>query len=499
MSNMANSSKRLGTGGVLDAGRFGALDPDRFLGGGVGMPRLASPGSSEGWSQGGPIGGIDGPSRGGLMDGLYKAGANSNLSDPKNMAMMAGMNVTAPAELITMQVTGMPAHIEEMRAGVDPNRWKVIFAARISRGVTSLDPDQIMFCMLAKVNRELENAWTKFQNDLHLWSSDAMGVEPHPNSLAAASGLGKRLLYDAGGNAAYAGGLPGSPNAHFINLTSEATYNARFLEEFSKKYAYLGVSIAGSRSDPPESLQHSLRQIMQIMVQGRVTHLKNIFGDVRHGDRLYLAVVRPNTGTDVQHMDIMQMKALKIVPVVMRDGAGAIYNSPHEPLYGFQPATQQSDQDRARMTTQDPLLTPYAPHVGLAVNQLYRGNQALFYGARCGIDADPDVSDIYSPDLSFVDVRVVTPNNCVSRDANQGALLRRGDESSAGVASRAYFKGDAPIVTMVLATALRYYVGFVDNTEVGEPGTTPAMRHDALVNSYQENLLRGEVSVFVES
>jgi hypothetical protein len=34
---------------------------------------------------------------------------------------------------------------------------------------------------------------------------------------------------------------------------------------------------------------------------------------------------------------------------------------------------------------------------------------------------------------------------------------------------------------------------------VGEAGTTPLNRNDALTNAYVENLLRGEVSVFVES
>lgn len=499
--SLSNTSKRLGPGGVLDAGRFGALDPDRFLSGGSGMPRLSSPGSSEGWSQGGPIGGIDGTSRGGLMDGLYKAGANSNLADPKNMAMMAGMQVTAPAELITMQVTGMPAHVEEMRAGIDPNRWKIIFAARLHQPL-SQDPAALMFCMLSKTNRMLETAWTKFQNDLYLYSSKAMAAEPHPNSLAAMSGLGKRALYDssASGNSAYTGGLPGSQHTHFVNRGAETTYNARFLEEFASKFTYLGVSIAGSRSDAPESLQHSVRQIMQIMKQGRVTHLKDIFGETRHGDRLYLAVLRPNTGTDVNALDIMQMPPLKIVPVVMRDGAGLVYNSPMEPLLGYYESLHESNLDRRAMGAgQDPLLTPHQPHVGLGVNAVYGDSHALFYGSRCGISADQQVSDVFSPDLSFIDVRLVTPHHCSAKDPTNGALLCRGDESSAGNFSKAYFKGEQPLVVKVLATALTYYVGFVENTEVGEAGTTPLNRHNALTNAYEENLLRGEVSVFVEA
>lgn len=505
--SLNNSNKRLGPGGVLDAGRFGALDPARFLSGGSAMPRINNVASSEGWSQGGPIGGIDGAPRGGLMDGLYRAGANSNLADPKNMAMMAGMQVTAPAELITMQITGMPAHVEEMRMGVDPNRDKIIFGARISGAKLSQDPEQLMFCMLAKLNRELATAWTKFQNDLHLYSSNAMGAEPHPNSLAALSGLGKRALYDSTGSNTivghneYAGGMPGSSKKiHFINRTTNAAYNARFLEEFASKFTYLGVSIAGSRSDPPESLQHSVRQIMQIMVQGRVTHLKNIFGDVKHGDRLYLAVLRPNTGTDVNAMDIMQLPPLKVVPVVMRDGAGLIYNSPKETLAGYYESLNESNLDRQAMGPgQDPLLTPHRPHVGLAVNAMYNDNHALFYGARCGISASDQISDVFSPDLSFIDVRLVTPHHCGAKDPTNGALLCRGDDASAGNFSKAYFKGESPLVVKVLASALTYYVGFVENTEVGEAGTTPLNRHEALANAYVENLLRGEVSVFVES
>lgn len=498
--SLSNSSKRLGPGGVLDAGRFGALDPDRFLSGGSAMPRINNVAGSEGWSAGGPIGGIDGAPRGGLMEGLYRAGANSSPFDPKNMAMMAGMQVTAPAELITMQITGMPAHVEEMRMGIDPNRWKIIFGARIYKQM-SQDPQQLMFCMLAKLNRELETAWIKWQNDYHLYSTDALGAEPHPNSLAARSGLGKRALYETGGSGSeYAGGMPGSRNVHFLNRRAEATYNARFLEEFASKFTYLGVSIAGSRSDAPESLQHSVRQIMQIMVQGRVTHLKNIFGEVCHGDRLYLAVLRPNTGTDVNAVDIMQLPALKVVPVVMRDGAGLVYNSPMEPLIGYYDSLHESNLDRQQMAIgDDPLLTPHRPHVGLAVNAVYGDNHALFYGARCGLSASTQLSDVFSPDLSFIDVRVVTPHHCAAKDPTNGALLCRGDETSAGSYSKAYFKGESPLVTKVLASALCYYVGFVENTEVGEPGTTPLNRHNALHNAYEENLLRGEVSVFVES
>lgn len=493
-----NANRRLGAGAVLDAGRTSTINPDLFLSGGGAVPRVNNITMSDGFSQGGPIGGIDGVSRGGLMDGLYKAGANSGLGSTQNMAMMAGMQVTAPAELITMQITGRPAHVEEMRMGIDPNRWKIIFGARLYKPM-SQDPSELMFCMLSKVNRELETAWTKFLNDLHLYSSNAMDAEPHPDSLAAHSGLGKRVLYD-GGDATYAGGMPGSRNTHFVNRNTAAAYNARFLEEFASKYAYLGVSIAGSRSDPPESLQHSVRQIMQIMIQGRVTHLKNIFGDVRHGDRLYLAVLRPNTGTDVDAIDIQQLPALKVVPVVSRDGAGLVYNSPKEPLVDFYRSKQMSDDDRLGMGRgDDPLLTPNAPHVGLAVNALYSDNYELHYGARCGISANPEMSDTFSPDLSFIDVRLVTPSHCAAKDPTNGALLCRGDDDSASSVTKAYFKGEKPLVVKVLATALCYYVGFVDNTEVGEPGTTPLNRHNALVNAYEENLLRGEVSVFVES
>lgn len=490
MSSGSVSKHRLTTSAVSAAGVSGSIDPTRLFAGGV-QPRVDNISERENFNTVARIGGIDGGPVSGLMQDFYKAGKVNSLQDANKMAVAAGMNVTGAAELITSMHWGQFADTESMSRGVDPRHWKLMFAARIPKPL-STKPADLMFCTLAKVNQELRAAWEEFVNSARQFAYDAADAEPHPNSLAARMHLGKRLHYETANHA--------SINLHPLNRHQEAAYNARFLEEFSSKYAYLGVSMAGNRADPPESLQHSVRQLLTICAQGRVTHLKDIFGKTKHGDRLYLALVRPNTGTELDQFDVTRLEPLKIVPMVMREGAGAIFTSGFEPLVGFESASEHNENDCVEIqSTGDTPWRGHAPqHIGLAPNIAYNGNRALFQGARCGIKADPNRSDIYSPDMCFIDVRMITPHHANSDDSYGGQLIRRGTEVSAGELTRMPYKEDRPLLIVTLATALRYYIGFVENTEAGERGSTDLTRHNALENAYVENTLPGAVSIFAE-
>ena len=138
-------------------------------------------------------------------------------------------------------------------------------------------------------------------------------------------------------------------------------------------------------------------------------------------------------------------------------------------------------------------------HVGLSVNAAYNGNHALFHGAQCGVEAlTKGAHDIYSPDLCFMDVRVVTPHHVRDVDPQNGNLIRRGTAASASESIVAKSKHGEPIVVAGLYTALCYYVGFVENVISGEKGSSHQSRERALINPIEENLERGTISIFSE-
>jgi hypothetical protein len=123
---------RLNAGLIPETGSSSSVNPAGFFAGGR-QPRSGNVAELERWSQGGPIGGIDGTAREGLMRGIYRAGENESLMDPKNMALSVGMNVTGAAEHITSQHMGQFADTEFMSRGGDPRRWHFMVAARVPK------------------------------------------------------------------------------------------------------------------------------------------------------------------------------------------------------------------------------------------------------------------------------------------------------------------------------------------------------------------------------
>lgn len=484
--------RRLTPSAILGAGVSSSVDPQGFFRGGV-QPSAGNVIQREQLNQLSRIGGIDGPPVRGLADSLIRAGAVSSLDDAKRMALGDGNNSTGDAQYITSMHSGHFADIESMERAVDPRHSKLMFAARIPKSM-STHPHDIAFATLAKTNSLLSDSWSHYISKVLKHASNAADAEPHPNSLAARMYLGKRMRLDAAEAA--------SSKVHPLNVNSDVTYNVRFFDEFWSKYAYLGVTMAGENPEPAESLRHAVRQLLTICNQGRITHLKNIFGPTVHGDRLYLAVLRPNTPNETQDFDITQLRPLKIVPVVARQGAGVIFNSSICPLLGLERATMESMQD-CMSIVQRGESTPWRgripQHVGLSANAAYNENYALFHGAQCGVEAfAKGAPDIYSPDVSFVDVRVVTPHHACDVDPQNGNVIRRGTANSAEEHIVAKCKHAEPFVAVGLFTALMNYIGFVENTVTGERGGSDQSRAQALINPLAENLEPGTVSIFAE-
>lgn len=322
-------------------------------------------------------------------------------------------------------------------------------------------PADIVVGGIQWVNEQLLMANDRLVRDLDYVAAEAASTTLHPHSARAREQRNSIL------------GRRGRAGIQPVDPFQERPYGATSLEQYSKRFRFLGISRTVMNETAYGSVSEAMPRTASYIHQGRVPQHPNLWGQVLPGQGIGVAVMRTHGAHEFQELNYRNRGALKLVPYVMRDGSMTHYCSDRRMFKDLQRNTEQSNRFRYRLAEYDAHGHPSVPHAGLTVQAYAAQNAdqlAIMHGGMWGSAAVAAGRRPFDLDMLFHDIEFCKPTRHVPGSSA---------EDSDG------WVDDLPVQYYTLQTALTVPLGIVHINDYGIYSKDPQQAERALADQFQ--------------